>query len=63
MAYTIIRDEWNKYQLGREISAVLDSVDDLASLGADYAPGSVALVADKGSPVYMLNASGAWKEI
>ena len=63
MAYTIIRDEWNKYQLGREITAVLDTIDDLASLGTDYAPGSVAIVADKGAPVYMLNASGAWKEI
>ena len=42
---------------------MLDSVDDLASLGTDYAPGSVAIVADKGAPVYMLNASGVWKEI
>ena len=63
MAYKIIRDENNKYQLGREIEAVLDSVDDLASLGNDYAPGSVAIVADKGAPAYMLNASGEWKEI
>lgn len=63
MAYKIIRDEWNKYQLGREITAVLDAIDDLASLGTDFAPGSVAIVADKGATSYMLNASGAWKEI
>ena len=63
MAYKIIRDENNKYQLGREIEAVLDSTADLGALGTDYSPGSVAIVADKGAPVYMLNASGAWKEI
>lgn len=63
MAYKIIRDENNKYQLGREIEAVLDSTADLAALGTDYCPGSVAIVADKGAPAYMLNASGEWKEI
>lgn len=63
MAYKIIRDENNKYQLGREIEAVLDSTADLDALGADYCPGSVAIVADKGAPAYMLNASGVWKEI
>ena len=63
MAYKIIRDENNKYQLGREIEAVLDSTADLDDLGTDYCPGSVAIVADKGAPAYMLNASGVWKEI
>lgn len=63
MSYKIIRDENNKYQMGREITAVLDSVSDLASLGTDFAPGSIAMVADKGVPSYMLNASGEWKEI
>lgn len=63
MAYKIIRDENNKYQMGREITAILDAVSDLDSLGTDYCPGSVAMVADSGAPVYMLNASGVWKEI
>ena len=63
MAYKIIRDENNKYQLGREIEAVLDSTADLDALGTYYCPGSVAIVADKGAPAYMLNASGEWKEI
>ena len=63
MAYKIIRDKNNKYQLGREIEAVLDSTADLDALGTDYCPGSVAIVADKGAPAYMLNASGVWKEI
>ena len=63
MAYKIIRDENNKYQMGREITAILDAVSDLDSLGTDFCPGSVAMVAVKGAPAYMLNASGAWKEI
>lgn len=63
MAYKIIRDENNKYQMGREITAILDAVSDLDSLGTDFCPGSIAMVADSGAPVYMLNASGAWKEI
>ena len=63
MAYKIIRDENNKYQMGREITAILDAVSDLDSLGTEFCPGSVAMVADSGAPVYMLNASGAWKEI
>ena len=63
MAYKIIRDENNKYQMGREITAILDAVSDLDSLGTDFCPGSIAMVADSGAPVYMLNASGVWKEI
>ena len=66
MAYSINQRILSSYQNGKEIveiSAVLDSVDDLASLGTNYAPGSVAIVADKGAPAYMLNASGVWKEI
>ena len=63
MAYKIIRDENNKYQMGREITAVLDSSADLVTLGTDYCAGSIAMVADKGVPSYMLNASGEWKEI
>ena len=63
MAYKIVRIEKDKKQSGTEISAVLDSVDDLASLGTNYAPGSMAVIADSGAPTYMLNASGEWKRI
>ena len=68
MAYKIINvDLPEPRQFGKEyraiITAVLDSADDLAALGTDYSPGSVAMVADKGVPSYMLNASGDWKEI
>ena len=61
MAYKIIRDELNNEQTGREITAILDSASDLARLGTNYAAGSVAMV--PGGTVYMMNASGAWKEI
>ena len=40
---------------------IMDSADDAASLPAS-APGSVAIVADKDGPVFMVNASGEWKE-
>lgn len=63
MAYKIIREYKNQYQAGTEITAVLDSTDDLTLLGNDYAPGSMAMVADSGLPTYMLNASLVWKEI
>ena len=66
MAYSITKRTLVRYQNGHEIveiTAVLDSVSDLSSLGTDFAPGSIAMVADKGVPSYMLNASGEWKEI
>ena len=66
MAYSITKRTLVRYHNGHEIdeiTAMLDSVSDLSSLGTDFAPGSIAMVADKGVPSYMLNASGEWKEI
>ena len=65
MAYKIIKTEPSLIgEISRPvIMAVLDSDDDLAALGNNYGASSVAIVADKGAPVYMLNASGVWKEI
>lgn len=63
MAYKIIREYKNQYQTGTEITAVLDSTDDMTSLGNDYTPGSIAMVVASGLPTYMLNASLVWKEI
>lgn len=68
MAYKIIDIKMHnsdfKAGRGREIiTAVLDSSDDLVTLGTGYCAGSIAMVADKGVPSYMLNASGEWKEI
>ena len=65
MAYKIIKTEPSLIgEISRPvIMAVLDSDDDLVALGNNYGTSSVAIVADKGTPVYMLNASGVWKEI
>lgn len=63
MAYQIIRRDENKYQPGTEITAILDAAADLDSLGTTWSPGSVAIVADSGTPTYMLNASKVWKEV
>lgn len=63
MAYKIIRTKTNEEQPGVEIEAILDAESDLAALGTDYAPGSVAMVADTGSAVFVINASGQWKKI
>ena len=63
MAYKIIRSKFYQYQTGTEITAILDAASDLTVLGTDYAPGSIAIVADSGAATYMLNASGTWKEI
>ena len=65
MAYRIIKTEPSLIgEISRPvIMAVLDSNDDLAALSNNYGTGSVAIVADKGVPAYMLNASGEWKEI
>lgn len=61
--YKIIRHRTNCEQGGSEITALLDSASDLSSVGTDWAPGSFAVIADKGLPTYVLNASGEWKEI
>ena len=63
MAYKIVKRDVNLNQVGTEITAVLDAAEDLDSLGTNWAPGSTAIVVDKGAPVYMLNASHVWKEI
>ena len=46
-----------------QVEIVLDSTADVANLSTDYAPGSLAYVADKGIPLYMLSPSGEWKEM
>lgn len=64
MAYKVIRSAKDDYQIGREITAVLDSTSDLEDLIAGegtLAPGSIAIIADAGLPSYVLNASGVWK--
>lgn len=62
MAYKIIRTATYEEQTGVEITAILDTAGELDALGTNWAPGSIAFVADSGLPTYVLNASGEWKE-
>ena len=62
MAYKIVRQFTDRWQEGNEITAILDSASDLTSLGTEWCPGSIAIVADEGTPTYILNASREWKE-
>jgi hypothetical protein len=41
---------------------VLDSASD-ASMLPECISGSTAIVADKGGPIFMVNASGEWREL
>lgn len=61
MAYKCIGRTWNPETEEFRHDYVLDSAADAASLPAD-SPGSVAIVADKDGAVYMVNASGEWRE-
>lgn len=60
MAYKIISTVPAANDIWRN-EIVMDSAADLGDLPPS-APGSVALVADKSGSVYMVNASGEWKE-
>ena len=43
-----------------QVVIVCDAEADVSDLPDTYAPGSIAVVADSGLPVYVLNASGEW---
>ena len=45
-----------------QVTIVCDAAADVADLPTTYAPGSIAVVADEGMPVYVLNASGTWAD-
>ena len=61
MAYKTINCEFSSYSNAYRYEFVCDSADDVSSL-PKCAPGSIAIVADKGGAIYMVNASGEWKE-
>ena len=42
------------------IKAVCSSVADLQTLGINYCPGSMAMIAITGFPIYMLSPQGTW---
>lgn len=62
MAYKLIAREHNRVANIVTSSFVLDSKEDAETL-PESAPGSKAIVAEKDGPLYMVNASGEWKEL
>lgn len=42
------------------IKAVCSSTDDLQDLGTKHCPGSMAMIATAGFPIYMLSPLGVW---
>lgn len=58
MAYKCIEKKWGKVD-DCTYKFICDSEDDIANL-PKCNPGSMAIVAVEGSPVYVVNASGEW---
>lgn len=66
MAYKLIDVRSNTLTDGLEVTAILDTTDDLNDLmmnETNLSPGSIAIVAGIGLPAYLLNASGQWIKI
>lgn len=43
-----------------QVTIVCDAAADVSDLPTGYAPGSIAIVAESGLPVYMLGVDGEW---
>ena len=61
MAIKLISQEWCPYSNDHRSQYILDSAEDAENL-PEACPGSIAMVADKDGAIYMVNASGEWKE-
>lgn len=61
MAITLIKRDWSTELSSPMDVFVMDSAADAANL-PESPTGSLAIVADKGGPIWMVNASGEWKE-
>jgi len=62
MAFKVIEESYCP-SLGKDRCViVLDSAEDVADL-PKCCTGSVAIVADKGGAVYMVNTAGEWREL
>ena len=59
MAYKCVESEWKNKFNGFTDKFICDSERDVKSLPVCN-PGSIAVVATEGCPVYMVNASGQW---
>jgi hypothetical protein len=62
MAYKLVGREFCVYENDFRCEYVCDTADDAANLPKSCV-GSTAMVAAKGGPVYMVNASGEWEEL
>ena len=62
MAIKLVQETYCPYVDGNRRSYVIDSAADAESL-PKCCPGSTAMVADAGGAMYMVNASGEWKEL
>lgn len=65
MSYRIVGGEYNEFAaIASSLVSqfVLDSAGDVSTL-PKCNPGSTAIVAAKGGPIYMVNASGNWEEL
>lgn len=62
MAIQLVNRVWCNIQKGYKNEYVMDTADDAASL-PECCPGSTAYTADKDMKLYMVNASGEWKEL
>jgi hypothetical protein len=62
MAYKMVSHEWCAVNEDYRKTFILDSADDVANL-PECCAGSAAMVADKDGAMYMVNASGEWKEV
>lgn len=49
-----------KAEMTGQVEIWCDSVDEIGSLSTEYAPGSVAIVAAEGLPLYFLSPSKVW---
>lgn len=60
----IISKEWVQFFPtggSNRVEIICDGADDIANLPTeDICPGSVAVIATEGLPMYVLNASGSW---
>lgn len=63
MAIKITHSEYVSSEDLYKRACVMDSAADAANLPAKSYPGSVAMVAAKDGPIYMVNASGEWEEL
>lgn len=61
MAIKLVKREWQSGD-NYHCEFVMDSAEDAVDL-PECSTGSIAIVADEGFALFMVNASGEWKEV